>query len=323
MFFYKFRLRRSWYRISWITESMRATWGIICMAVIVSWLWGVEDRFMVSLRQMIHEKLHKYIPIENGGQMFFPFTFIAELGLRVHPRTQWTSPDQKSFFPHSDAFKAKVAVVYNDLDLLSVLLKRDLPSVVDKKTGTTVLGLAASLGRVECVELLARFGMRLDEPDNEGNTPLMLAVNDNQVDVIKSLIKLGARLDLTDNYGYDCCDKAANRGYEHIQEFLEVQEQRERAVNVNPVTPKLEQYGQWFEVKASQLAKAHDPLLMKTGQVYPYFKHTRGFLLYFFGNFNAEQLEVHCSDFAYHNHLDDRGTAEQQLLSFGDAMQGT
>lgn len=84
----KFRLNRSWVLSEGPFKFVTATWGMFAAALVCSWVWGVEDRYKLSLRHFLNEKLLKYVPIENGGQMLFPFTFLLTLGLRVYPRTQ-------------------------------------------------------------------------------------------------------------------------------------------------------------------------------------------------------------------------------------------
>ena len=54
--------------------------------------------------------------------------------------------------------------------------------------------------------------------------------------------------------------------------------------------------------------------------MYPYYKGTQGFLLYFFGGFDLENFEILTDSAAFLNLQDDRCSSDQQLYSFGEAI---
>ena len=165
-------------------------------------------------------------------------------GHGFYQMTQWTSFDQRSFFPHTDRFKMKIAICHEDFELIHVLFSRnfDINSIIDTKKHLTPIGLAAMLGRVDLIEYFFTKGSSLEIRDYEGNTPLMLAIIYDHPQAVKKLIMLGADLEATDRYGFNIMDKARNRGRDTIANFLDNVKQQPVEPLVNPVTYKLEDY---------------------------------------------------------------------------------
>mmetsp|Transcript_8615 Transcript_8615/g.12775 ORF Transcript_8615/g.12775 Transcript_8615/m.12775 type:complete len:329 (-) Transcript_8615:1376-2362(-) len=313
------KIYRNWLVEGRLYDFLRTATGMAAATLAFTWIWGISDRFKFTHRQAIPEKLLKYIPIENGGNVFFPFTIFYEFGFRQHAKTQWSSFDQQSFFPHSDSYKLKVAICQDDMDLLNQVVNRNFnleKKITDRDY--TPMALAAALGRVEIIEFLCKLGADINSRDKEGNTPLMLAVMNDHTPAIKKLVELGADLSAEDAYGFDSLKKASNRGLEHIEEYLMEQEQMPPQVDFSPVTYELENYEYLKFNSAKEIAEKYDPQRYFKPQVYPFFNKTQGMLLYFFGDFEEPNLEIHCRPFAYHNILDDRATSDQELFSFGD-----
>lgn len=294
--------------------------GFIVISLVLTWNFGVADRYKFTFRHFFNEKLIKYIPIESGGNALFPFQLITALGHRECPKTQWNSFDQRSFFPHTDAFKMKIAICHEDLPLISTLLSRefDVNSIIDSKKQWSPIGLAASLGRVELIEFFFSHGSGLNLRDFEGNTPLMLAIIYDHPAAVKKLIKLGASLDARDRYGYTAMDKARNRGKDTIAEYLENITQQETAVIVNPITYKLEDYEYLDKRSAEEIIKKYKSERYYKPIMYPYYKSSQGFLVYFFGGFDLENLDFALNKSGFLNLQDDRCSSDQQLFTFGE-----
>lgn len=277
----------------------------------------------LSFYGLVPTKLLKYLPMENGGQVLFPFTYLLGFCAKEIPRTKWDSFDQRSFFPHTEKFKLRIAVVEGNLNLLKTVLDRGKVAVdvevLDR--GTSALGLAAMLGRTLVLEYLRDRGADLDRQDNHGNTPLMLAVMYQQDRAMQFLIESGASLDLKDKYGYTVLDKANNRGFAQVQAYLQTQSQRPKPIPVNPVTPTLEEFAYLRKPSASALVRKYDPASLFIGQEYPYYKETQGLLVCMFGNYSDLDISNHLQLWTWPNPKDDKASTDQEFFSFGRIMQ--
>ncbi len=111
------------------------------------------------------------------------------------------------------------------------------PNAADKR-GVTPLGLAASLGFIEGVELLVKRGARVDVPNSAGETPLISAVHRRDIGMIRLLLKNGASLDKTDNSGRSARDYARLMGSSSL-----VAAEIERAEAERKAAPAQETYG--------------------------------------------------------------------------------
>ena len=240
----------------------------------------------------------------------------------INQKTQWNSFDQRSFFPHTDAFKMKIAICHEDLELINTLLKRgfDIDSVIEKKKKLTPIGLAAMLGRVDLIEFLFSRGSSLNLKDYEGNTPLMLAVIYDHPDAVKKLVELGCSLKEKDNYGFTAEVKAKNRGKDNIFKFLTQSSQVSQEPIVNPVTYKLEDYEYLSAGSAKKLIEKYQIKRYFKPVFYPYYKSSQGFLLYFFSGFDLDNFEQLINPGVFFNLQDDRCSSDQQLFSFGEAL---
>lgn len=278
----------------------------------------------ISKYGLVPTKLLKYLPMENGGQVLFPITYILGFFIKVIPKTKWNSFDQRSFFPHTDRFKLRVAVVEGNLNLVKTILDRGKVAVdieVLDRTGTAALGLAAMLGRTLVLEYLRDRGANLDYQDESGNTALMLAVMYQQDRAMQLLIESGARLDLKDKYGYTVIDKAANRGYSQVEAYLKAQSQRPQSIHVNPVTPTLEQFAYLRKPSAPSLVQKYDPGHLFIGQEYPYYKETQGLLVCMFGNYTNLDITDYLYFWTRPNPKDDKASTDQEFFAFGRIMQ--
>jgi hypothetical protein len=298
--------------------------GCVIAASIVAWQVGVYNRTLTSYRDYFPDKMLKYLAFESGGGIIYPFTILFEMGLRTYQRTEWKSFEHRSYYPHSDKFKVKVAVVEDDLGLLKTVVdrkKHPIDAVVDDHKGVTALGLAAVLGRLQVIEYLVDLGASLDAVGRHLETPLMKAVVHRQLDAIKLLVNLGSDINAVDEFGYTAADKARNRGYNNIAEYLDKCTQQERPVNVNPITPKLESYSFLKEDSPLSFTKQTDISSLYIGQVYPFYAKSQGFLLYFFGNYTVPSLDTWLKPYLTINTQDDKGSSDQDLLTFGKMIE--
>lgn len=278
----------------------------------------------ISKYGLVPTKLLKYLPMENGGQAIFPITFLLSFLIKDIPKTKWNSFDQRSFFPHTDRFKLRIAVVEGNLNLVKTILDRGKVSVdieVLDRTGTAALGLSAMLGRTLVLEYLRDRGANLDYQDENGNTALMLAVMYQQDRAMQLLIESGARLDIKDKYGYTVIDKAANRGYTQVETYLRAQSQRPQSIHVNPVTPTLEQFAYLRKPSAPSLVQKYDPGSLFIGQEYPYYKETQGLLICMFGNYTNLDITDYLHFWTHPNPKDDKASTDQEFFAFGRIMQ--
>lgn len=298
--------------------------GCFIAASILTWQFGVSNRTMTSYRDYFPDKWLKYLPFESGGGIIYPFTIFFEWGMRNYQRSEWKSFEHRSFFPHSDKFKVKVAIVEDDIQLLKTVVdrrKNPIDGLVDDYKGVTALSLAASLGRLQTIEYLLDLGADLNAAGSHKETPLMKAVVHRQLDAIKLLVNLGAYLQAVDEFGYTAADKARNRGYDNIAEYLDNSTQRERLVNVNPVTPKLESYAFLKEDSPLAFYKQTNLDSFYICQEYPFFAKTQGFLLYLFGNYRVPHIGEWLKPHLEYNLLDDRGSSDQEFFSFGELLE--
>lgn len=296
----------------------------ICVALSIStWFLWKSNLNQTSMRNFFNEKLLKYIPIEYGGNFFFPFSMYSLQYDCFYPKTQWSSFDKKSFFPHTDKFKMKVAIAHEDYYLINTLLNREfnVNSYIDDEKKLTPLALASLLGKHEVAEYLYSRGADLEIADIEDNTPLMLAVVYDHPKTVQKLVSFGAQLNKKDVYGFDLIEKAENRGNSQLGEFLREIKQQPKVPNVKPVTYKLESYDFMQVNKAKEVVEKYDIEKYFRPMAYPYYRSTKGFLVYLFPAVDAEDIEIHVSPSVYFNPKDDKITSDQDLFTFGEIVK--
>ena len=293
--------------------------AFVAMSISTWFLWK-SNLNQTSMRNFFNEKLLKYIPIEHGGNFFFPFSMYSLQYDCLYPKTQWSSFDKRSFFPHTDRFKMKVAIAHEDFFLINTLLDREfeVDSFVDQEKKLTPLALASLLGKHEVVEYLCARGADLEIADFEGNTPLMLAVVYDHPKTVQRLVSLGADLSKKDVYGFGFIEKAENRGNTQLAEFLKEVRQQPKVPNVKPFTHRLESYDFLQVNKAKEVIEKYDIEKYFRPIAYPYYKSSKGFLVYLFPAIDAEDIELHVSPSVYFNPKDDKITSDQDLFTFGE-----
>ena len=95
-----------------------------------------------------------------------------------------------------------------DLPWLQTLLAKGAdPNIADKQ-GIVPLQIAAQLGWVDGVDMLARSGADVNVTTDTGETPLIAAVHRRDTDMVRTLIKRGANVEKADNSGRSARDYA-------------------------------------------------------------------------------------------------------------------
>ncbi|KAJ9454347.1 hypothetical protein DIPPA_10629 [Diplonema papillatum] len=109
-----------------------------------------------------------------------------------------------------------------DLDILKLILDRDMVANVANSTGITAAMVAARFGSPEVIRLLCARGADLALMNQDGETALMLAAINNHASTMKALKECGADLNFSNSYGETALILAVERGeIEPIRYLLE------------------------------------------------------------------------------------------------------
>ncbi|KAL7999527.1 putative Zinc finger, TRAF-type, Zinc finger, RING/FYVE/PHD-type, ankyrin repeat-containing [Plasmopara halstedii] len=135
---------------------------------------------------------HRLVPCGVGGKLC-----LRPLGLwhRKNQLVQCAIHSETAFF---------WAIHSQDLDLTSYFLHNiDARTVVNEEftIGSSPLGLAASIGNIELIYLLLRFGANVNFETSRGRTPLAEACVAQNIEVVKVLIENRASVTYTNRYG--------------------------------------------------------------------------------------------------------------------------
>lgn len=88
--------------------------------------------------------------------------------------------------------------------------------------------------KLQCLKLLIRYGVDLDQKDSFGNTAIMLAAERGKAEFLELSLKAGARWDLTNEKGYTALELVPNKDYswyEDCRKMLQDIQQRHPAIN--------------------------------------------------------------------------------------------
>lgn len=115
-----------------------------------------------------------------------------------------------------------IAAKRQDSTWLRYLLSKGANPNVADKAGVTPIMLAAQLGWVEGIAILAAKGARVDTTNDAGETPLISAVHQRDLPMVRILLAAGADPDRSDNSGrsardYAKLDGAAGQALEEIE----------------------------------------------------------------------------------------------------------
>ncbi|GAW23654.1 hypothetical protein ANO14919_132280 [Xylariales sp. No.14919] len=94
-------------------------------------------------------------------------------------------------------------------------------SIQDARFGRTALSWAASEGKTDVFELLAKHDSDINSMDYDGRTPLILAVRSGGLELVKTLITYGPNLEIRDGiYEQSAISYAAEEGWTEIVALL-------------------------------------------------------------------------------------------------------
>lgn len=86
-------------------------------------------------------------------------------------------------------------------DLVEGLVSLGVPIDTRDNNGDSGLTLAADLGNVKAIDILAKYGANLEAADNNGRTALINAAYKGHVEAVKALAALGAKVNALDSNG--------------------------------------------------------------------------------------------------------------------------
>jgi uncharacterized protein len=90
----------------------------------------------------------------------------------------------------------------------------------DEDDAVTPLIAAATENKLDIVELLKRYGAKVEEPGQDGTTPLMKATKENKPKLVKQLLRIRAKPDLPDIHGETPLIYAVIEGFTEICKLL-------------------------------------------------------------------------------------------------------
>ncbi|KAJ8132800.1 hypothetical protein O1611_g824 [Lasiodiplodia mahajangana] len=113
------------------------------------------------------------------------------------------------------------AVLFDRSEAIQRLLQAKAdPNFLDKN-GKSPLHWAAKQGNTEAVELLVKYGTDVNRPDDDGQTPLMFAAMNNHYDTIAILLDAEAAIDTRDSINeQSAVSFAAENGHTKVVELL-------------------------------------------------------------------------------------------------------
>uniref|UniRef100_A0A8C4QL38 Uncharacterized protein n=1 Tax=Eptatretus burgeri TaxID=7764 RepID=A0A8C4QL38_EPTBU len=106
--------------------------------------------------------------------------------------TEWTKNDERLLR----------AVELGDVErTLSIIGKRNVAASKLDSDGTSALHLAASLGKVDCLDVMLSHGADVTAIDTSGRTPLHLAAKHKRTDCVHRLLQHKCPADKVDHTG--------------------------------------------------------------------------------------------------------------------------
>ncbi|PVI04898.1 ankyrin [Periconia macrospinosa] len=128
---------------------------------------------------------------------------------------------------------------YTNVVQVLLALDKSLLEWTSRKTGATLLRIAAFHGQNQIVKILIGYGMDAQATDLNGATPLSAAASGGHLEVLKSLIKNGPRVKRQkESYaGWRMIYFAAHHGYSDVIEYLISQGENIRSVTIKSCSP--------------------------------------------------------------------------------------
>ncbi|MEI0516471.1 ankyrin repeat domain-containing protein [Brachyspira murdochii] len=170
---------------------------------------------------------------ENGINNIFIIIFIIFILLMTTFYIQYNKKNNKNIVKNineidSSGLTIVMKALLNENNNLSIndikRLIRDNRKNIDYKIrdseSKTLLMYAVFNGNIEIIKDISKYGILLDETDNNGRTALHWAVYYNKYDAVVTLIELGAKDYIKDDYSLTPIDIAQYEGYEEIYNYL-------------------------------------------------------------------------------------------------------
>ncbi|WP_341813296.1 ankyrin repeat domain-containing protein [Wolbachia endosymbiont (group B) of Germaria angustata] len=113
-----------------------------------------------------------------------------------------------------------------NLDLFKLLIKLLINHNADlyrvDNDSSSPLHRAAENGKLEIVRyIIDKKLYNIDTVNNDKRTPLLLAAQNGHLEIVKFLVDKGADFYLRDKFGFTPLERAIDRGYEKVKEYLE------------------------------------------------------------------------------------------------------
>lgn len=189
-----------------------------------------------GIHNIIPEFLRPYIPtFKNTFSPFFSFYDFSRpdlmpLGIKLFPDRYLISQKRKLYN----------LIVKFDIQELEKFLEKEkenskiLEGIILDDFQLTALGLSCVIGNIEAVHYLLLKGVNIEQKNGTTEkTPLHLAVENNHELLVKFLLAHGANPHSEDKYGFNCYDKAENRGIYNMKNILNASKAMKHFNNAN------------------------------------------------------------------------------------------
>lgn len=178
---------------------------------------GCDD----SLRKKAKEILYNYQLYKDGQKKLSDYNYVAAIywcwnkgGCKKHLPKECIM----AFIVHgaSLTYALDWAATFGHADILAALISAGAP--ISQSATDHPLYSAASRGHVRCVELLLKYGVRVDKifDSYETKTALQIAAKNGYSECVKLLVNAGADVYLVNGYGknsLDLCSDSESRQY--------------------------------------------------------------------------------------------------------------
>eukprot|EP00249_Psilotum_nudum_P008202 c21113_g1_i2 orf=952-2046(-) len=112
-----------------------------------------------------------------------------------------------------------LAVSLNNLEILRILVEKEIDIEAKDRDGIAALHLAAAEGYLECVKMLVEAGADKNSRGPDGFTPMHIAADKGFANIVGYLLDAGANSRITDTRGRTPYDLGVQNG--HVSRFLD------------------------------------------------------------------------------------------------------
>lgn len=118
-----------------------------------------------------------------------------------------------------------IAATFNNLEMITLLVERNIDIDISSSNGRTPLSLAASSGYVEretqnSVRVLLSHGANVNKQGDDGGSPLFFACQEGHISIVKVLVENGADINIPERNGVSPLFIAAQEGKTDVVSFL-------------------------------------------------------------------------------------------------------